>query len=62
MLNRKLHVLRSLMYPTKDGLAKYDITIDLSQFDSVASLLRDMECLLFIVGLIMITRSKMIRG
>ena len=50
------------MYPTKDGLAKYDITIDLSQFDSVASLLRDMECLLFIVGLIMITRSKMIRG
>ena len=49
-------------YPTRNGMATYDIVIDLSNFDSVAELLRDMECLAFIVGLIMITRSRMIRG
>ena len=43
-------------------MATYDIVIDLSSFNSVAELLRDMECLAFIVGLIMITRSRMIRG
>lgn len=49
-------------YPTRGGMATYDIVIDLSSFNSVAELLRDMECLAFIVGLIMITRSRMIRG
>lgn len=49
-------------YPTRSGMATYDIVIDLSSFNSVAELLRDMECLAFIVGLIMITRSRMIRG
>ena len=49
-------------YPTRSGMATYDIVIDLSNFNSVAELLRDMECLAFIVGLIMITRSRMIRG
>ena len=49
-------------YPTRSGTATYDIVIDLSIFNSVAELLRDMECLAFIVGLIMITRSRMIRG
>lgn len=49
-------------YPTRGGTETYDIVIDLSSFDSVAELLRDMECLAFIVGLIMITRSRMIRG
>lgn len=49
-------------YPTRSGTATYDIVIDLSSFNSVAELLRDMECLAFIVGLIMITRSRMIRG
>lgn len=49
-------------YPTRGGTETYDVVIDLSSFDSVAELLRDMECLAFIVGLIMITRSRMIRG
>ena len=40
----------------------YMIEVDLSVFDSVAEIMRDIECLLFIVGLIVITRSYMIRG
>lgn len=48
-------------YPTISGLETYEIEIDLSPFNSVAALLRDMECLLFIVGLAMVTRSQMIR-
>lgn len=40
----------------------YTFDIDLSPFDSVASLLRKMETLAFIIGLIFITREKMIRG
>lgn len=56
------HFVLPLKYPTLSGMATYEIDIDLSRFDDVASLLRDMECLLFIVGLIMITRSRMIRG
>ena len=40
----------------------YMIEVDLSVFDSVAEIMRDLECLLFIVGLIVITRSYMIRG
>lgn len=51
-----------IKYPTATGWAVYDLVIDLSQFDSVAELLRTMETLLFIVGLTMITRQKMIRG
>ncbi len=48
--------------PTDSGWGVYDIDIDLSKFDSVAALLRQMETLAFVVGLIMITRQKMIRG
>lgn len=40
----------------------YTFDIDLSPFDSVASLMRKMETLAFIIGLIFITREKMIRG
>lgn len=48
--------------PTSSGWGVYNIDIDLSKFDSVAALLRQMETLAFVVGLIMITRQKMIRG
>lgn len=56
------HFTFPIKYPTKNGLETYNIDIDLSPFDAAAEILRDMECLLFIVGLIMITRSQMIRG
>ena len=56
------HFTIPFKYPTKDGLATYEIEIDLSPFDTAATILRSMECLLFIVGLIMTTRSRMIRG
>ena len=48
--------------PTGTGWGVYNIDIDLSKFDSVAALLRQMETLAFVVGLIMVTRQKMIRG
>ena len=51
-----------IKYPTLDGMATYMVEIDLSQFDSVASLVRKMECIVFIVGLLMITRDNMIKG
>lgn len=38
------------------------ITIDLSVFDTVANILRMMECLLFTVGLVLITRTKLLGG
>lgn len=38
------------------------ITLDLSRFDTVASVVRTMELLLFIVGLAMVTRDKFLRG
>ena len=56
------HFTIPFKYPTKDGLATYDIDIDLSPFDPAVIVLRDMECLLFIVGLIVTTRSMFIRG
>lgn len=56
------HFEYPIRYMGKDGMQEYVIDIDLSPFNSVASLLRDMECLLFIVGLILLTRDKMIRG
>lgn len=56
------HFVWSFPYPTMSGMKTYGIDIDLSPFDSVAELLRDMECLLFIVGLAVVTRSRMIRG
>ncbi|RHP49158.1 hypothetical protein [Clostridium sp. AF32-12BH] len=56
------HFTFPIKYPTGNGWATYDIDIDLSPFDVAAEILRDMECLLFIVGLIMVTRSQMIRG
>lgn len=49
-------------YPSLDGMKSYDFEIDLSPFNSVAQLLRDMECILFVVGLILITRDQMIKG
>ena len=56
------HFKYAFPYPTTSGMKTYEIDIDLSPFDSVAELLRDMECLLFIMGLILVTRSRMIRG
>lgn len=44
------------------GLQKYTIVIDLSTFNSVAEIMRKMELLAFIIGLIIATRSKFIRG
>ena len=51
-----------ITYPTLSGSATYTLHIDLSDFDPVAKIVRDMECLGFIMGLIMITRDKMIMG
>nr|DAH68888.1 MAG TPA: hypothetical protein [Inoviridae sp.] len=51
-----------ITYPTLSGSATYTLHIDLSDFDPVAKIVRDMECLGFILGLIMITRDKMIMG
>ena len=48
-------------YMSEKGMEKHVIKIDLSEYDSVALLLRRMEILLFIVGLILITRN-LIRG
>lgn len=44
-----------------DGLVDYTFEIDLSPFSSVAQIVRTMELLLFIVGLILLTR-RIIRG
>lgn len=44
------------------GGKSYTFEIDLSPFDGAAKLLRNMEVISFIVGLIVITRSRMIRG
>lgn len=52
-----------IRYPT--GISSwntYMIEVDLSVFDGVAEIMRDVECLLFIIGLALITRSYMIRG
>lgn len=51
-----------IQYPTLNGMETYNLKIDLSEFDEVASLLREMETLVFIVGLAGITRNHMIRG
>ena len=40
----------------------YQMEIDFSMFDSVASILRTLELILFIVGLAFITRSMILRG
>lgn len=56
------HFRWPIQYPTADGMKEYVIDIDLSKFDTVAALVRDMECLAFIIGLILITRDKMIKG
>lgn len=44
------------------GMESYTLTIDLATFNSVAKIMRIMELLSFIIGLIMITRSMFIRG
>jgi hypothetical protein len=49
-------------FPSKFGLKDYKLHIDLSPWDLVASIFRRMELLAFVIGLILITRSKMIRG
>lgn len=56
------HFQWPIRYMAPDGPKEYVVDIDLSPFDSVAAILRKMELLAFIVGLIMITREKMIRG
>lgn len=56
------HFQIPIRYPTGSGWAEYVVDIDLSAFDTVAQLLRNMELLAFIMGLIVLTREKMIRG
>lgn len=56
------HFQIPIRYPTGSGWMEYLVDIDLSAFDSVAMILRNMELLAFIVGLIILTRDKMIRG
>ena len=49
-------------YPTGQGYGTYELDIDLSSFDPVAKVVRILETALFILALIKITRSNMIRG
>ena len=51
-----------IKYPTGQGYGTYELDIDLSSFDPVAKVVRILETALFILGLIKITRSNMIRG
>ncbi len=52
-----------LKYPTGfNTWETYDFEVDLSVFDGVAEVVRTLETILFILGLIKITRSSMIRG
>lgn len=51
-----------IMYPSPSGLSTYMLVIDFSDYESVAVILRKMECILFIIGLAKITRGQMIRG
>ena len=52
-----------IKYPTGfNSWGSYDLEVDLSPFDSVASVVRTLETILFILGLLKITRSAMIRG
>ena len=44
------------------GICDETITLDLSQFNTVAQVLRTMELLAFIVGLAFVTREKFLRG
>lgn len=44
------------------GICDETIELDLSQFDTVAQIVRTMELLAFIVGLAFVTRDKMIKG
>lgn len=44
------------------GICDETIDLDLSQFDTVAQIVRTMELLAFIVGLAFVTRDKMIKG
>lgn len=44
------------------GICDETITLDLSQFDTVAQVVRTMELLAFIVGLALVTREKFLRG
>lgn len=56
------HFQWPIRYMASDGPKEYVVDIDLSPFDPAAAILRNMELLAFIVGLIIITREKMIRG
>lgn len=44
------------------GICDETITLDLSQFNTVAQIVRTMELLAFIVGLALVTREKFLRG
>lgn len=47
--------------PTKNGLETHEIELDFKKFDGLAAIIRKMELLAFIVGLILLTRN-IIRG
>lgn len=44
------------------GICDEEIELDLSEFDTVAQIVRTMELLAFIVGLALVTRDKFLRG
>lgn len=44
------------------GICDEEIELDLSEFDSVAQIVRTMELLAFIVGLALVTRNRFLRG
>ena len=48
--------------PGKNGTQEYKLHVDLSPWEPVAKIVRTMETLAFSVGLVLITRQKMIRG
>lgn len=51
-----------ISYSVEDGVIMQEFTIDLSQFDSVAAVLRMLELVLFGVGLAVATRQIYLRG
>ena len=46
-------------FPLATPVGDYSLSVDLSDYDSVASVLRTVELLLFCVGLIFVTKKMM---
>lgn len=54
----------TIPFPTwEDGeLTHYDLYVSLEQFDSLAALMRRLECVVFLIGLLVVTRERYLRG